>query len=284
VVRKFAGREYLEDKDITFEVNMNEAFAGTHAPQLVFRAAVPDAVKAGSAPVDPRFGVPHGNVGLWLNDFESRTYPNNERPDLSSMPESPYAFSNLVPKPYGSAYTRPADSASPNGRVFDFKLLKAAASEYIYGVSMMEFFLRLSPMNNSYAGPSEDPSEYLYIAQLGEGAKPWYRRVTPFKLEIHNITRQRGGVTILNNVIKPSTGERVYLDYQLSRNGPVTIQVFTLDGTLVKVLVRENKTSGEYRTDWDGKNNGGREVARGMYFIRVVAPDIDEIRKVMVVK
>jgi flagellar hook assembly protein FlgD len=284
VVRKFAGHDYLEDKDITLEVNMNEAFVGTHAPQLVFRAAVPDTVKAGSAPVDPRFGVPHGNVGLWLNSFESRTYPNNERPDLSPMPESPYAFSNLVPKPYGLAYIRPADSESSNGRVFDFKLLKTAASEYTYGVSILEFFLRLSPVNNPYTNPFEDPSEYLYIGQLGEGAKPWYRRMAPFKLEIHNITRQRSGVTILNNVIKPSAGEKVYLDYQLSRNGPVTIQVFTLDGTLVKVLVRENKNSGEYRADWDGKNNGGREVARGMYFIRVVAPDIDEIRKVMVVK
>ncbi|MDR1574692.1 MAG: hypothetical protein LBS37_01690 [Treponema sp.] len=284
VVRKFAGRDYLEDKDITLEVNMNEAFVGTHTPRLVFRAAVPDAVRAGSGPVDPSFGVPHGNDGLWLGDFESRTYPNNERPDLPSMPKSPYAFSNLVPRPCESAYTRSADSESSNGRVFDFKLLKTAASEYAYGVSTLEFFLRLSPRNNPYTNPSDDPSEYLYIGQLGEGAKPWYRRVAPFKLEIHNITRQRSGVTILNNVIKPSTGEKVYLDYQLSRNGPVTIQVFTLDGTLVKVLVRENKTSGEYRTDWDGKNNGGREVARGMYFIRVVAPDIDEIRKVMVVK
>jgi hypothetical protein len=284
VVRKFAGHDYLEDKDITLEVNMNEAFAETHVPQLVFRAAVPDAVRAGAGPVDPHFGVPHGNTGLWLNDFESRVYPNNERPGLPPMPENPYAFSNLVPRPYGLAYTRPADGESSNGRVFNFKLLKTAASEYTYGVSMLEFFLLLSPRNNPQASPSEDPSGYLYIGQLGEGTKPWYRRVAPFMFEIHNITRQRSGVTILNNVIKPSSGEKVYLDYHLSRNGPVTIQVFTLDGTLVKVLVRENKSSGEYRTDWDGRNNGGRDVARGMYFIRVVAPDIDEIRKVMVVK
>jgi flagellar hook assembly protein FlgD len=60
--------------------------------------------------------------------------------------------------------------------------------------------------------------------------------------------------------------------------------VFTLDGNLVRTLVRENKAAGEYRAAWDGKNSGGREVARGLYFIRVVAPGIDEIRKVMVVK
>jgi hypothetical protein len=35
---------------------------------------------------------------------------------------------------------------------------------------------------------------------------------------------------------------------------------------------------------WDGTNAGGNPVARGMYFVRVVGPDIDEIRKVMVIK
>jgi hypothetical protein len=113
----------------------------------------------------------------------------------------------------------------------------------------------------------------------------WYRRVRPFSFGIHEITRQRGGVTILNNVIKAGS-ERVYIDYKPESAGRVTIQVFTLDGNLVKVLVRESKpaTDKYYRVSWDGKNNGGRPVARGMYFIRVVAPGIDEIRKVMVVK
>jgi hypothetical protein len=142
---------------------------------------------------------------------------------------------------------------------------------------MLEFFLSLVP---NTANPASD---YLYIGRLGKGS-PWYRHVEPFKFELHNVTRQRGGVTVLNNVIKPSAGESVYVDYALPRNGPVTIQVFTLDGALVKVLARESKAAGEYRVGWDGKNNGGREVARGMYFIRVVAPDVDEIRKVMVVR
>ena len=35
---------------------------------------------------------------------------------------------------------------------------------------------------------------------------------------------------------------------------------------------------------WNGTNNSGNAVARGIYFIRVVGPGIDETRKVMVVK
>jgi len=114
----------------------------------------------------------------------------------------------------------------------------------------------------------------------------WYRKVRPFTFGIHNIIRQRSGVTILNNVINSDRRERVFVDYKLVRSGRVTIQVFTLDGNLVKILKQENQPASDlyYRVSWDGTNEGGRSVARGMYFIRVVAPEIDEIRKVMVVR
>jgi hypothetical protein len=265
----FNGGDSLEDKNITLEVNVNPDLA-SYTPEFIFGSAIPDSYKAGSSPVDPDFGVPQGIPGLWLPAFESRGY------DPLSARENSYAFSNMVARPYLPAYVVARPGASGGGN-FDFKLEKDSPSYRYAGASMLEFFLRLVP-------PSSDPaSEFLYVGRLGRGS-PWHRHVEPFKFELRDITRQRGGVTILNNVIKPSTGENVYVEYALPRNGPVAIQVFTLDGNLVKVLVRENKAAGDYRAAWDGKNNGGREVARGMYFIRVVAPGIDEIRKVMVVK
>jgi len=113
----------------------------------------------------------------------------------------------------------------------------------------------------------------------------WYRLVRPFGFDIQDIRPQRGGVTILNNVIYPDRGEITFLRYNLVRPGRVTIQVYTLEGTLVKSIRRnEFREAGDWTDGWDGTNNSGRAVARGMYFIRVVGPDIDEIRKVMVVR
>jgi hypothetical protein len=127
----------------------------------------------------------------------------------------------------------------------------------------------------------------LYAVRLHDPAggipNDWYRRLRVFGVNLQELLYQRGGVTILNNVIYPGVRETV-LNYYLSRGGEVTIQVFTMDGTLVKQLERGYKSAGEWAASWDGKNAGGRAVARGMYFIRAVAPDIDEIRKVMVVK
>ncbi|NLJ44980.1 MAG: hypothetical protein GX430_00235, partial [Treponema sp.] len=65
---------------------------------------------------------------------------------------------------------------------------------------------------------------------------------------------------------------------------PVTITVFTLDGDVVRSLQRGTLGVGDYTASWDGRNRAGDPVAPGMYFIRIVAPGIDEIRKVMVVR
>ena len=58
----------------------------------------------------------------------------------------------------------------------------------------------------------------------------------------------------------------------------------TLDGNIVDYLARGVTSSGEHYYSWDGSNRNGKPVARGMYFIRVMAEGIDETRKVLVVK
>jgi hypothetical protein len=251
LIHDFTGKDHLENRDIVMQVKTNGDLPG-FVPELYYAANISDQYKAGPS---------HGPEGIWLPDFTGTAVGH------------PLAFSNIVPKPYPGAAVL-SNPLNPAQGLFNFNLSKA---EY-ENRSSVEFYFRLHTIGSA-------PDENIYAARLaGEASGDWYRRVKPFSFEIRDTILQRGGVTILNNVINPNTGERVYLDYKLNSRGRVTIQVFTLDGTLVKALVRENKDAGEYRTFWDGRNQGGRAVARGMYFIRVVAPEIDEIRKVMVVK
>jgi len=167
-----------------------------------------------------------------------------------------------------------ADSSS--SKLFTFSI--SSNDLAIENNATFEFIFRLS-----------SPSD-LFIARLDipRGAvipSDWYNYIRPFIFDIRNIRRQRGGVTILNNVINSNNREVTYIRYHLVRSGRVTVQIYTLDGTLVKSLRRnEQREAGEWTDAWDGTNNGGRAVARGMYFVRVVGPDIDEIRKIMVVK
>jgi len=106
----------------------------------------------------------------------------------------------------------------------------------------------------------------------------------PWAFAIHDIRTQKGSVQILNNVINPDKGESATLQYVVSAAGRVTVTVFDLAGSLVNVLVRGSLAAGEYETLWDGTNRGGRKVTRGLYFVRIVGPGMDETRKVLVVR
>jgi hypothetical protein len=168
----------------------------------------------------------------------------------------------------GSELT-PSVSAPP---LYDYAI-SAADPKIVDGIDFEFFFLTVEGGNNLYHGRVED-----------SGTSDWYYGVRPFAFMIRDVREQAGRVTILSNVINPTRGEKTELYYIVGSEGLVTIQVFNLGGDLVEVLYRGSRSAGEYSTAWDGTNRFGDIVARGIYFIRVVGADFDEIRKVMVIK
>ncbi|MGN0739092.1 MAG: FlgD immunoglobulin-like domain containing protein [Treponema sp.] len=96
--------------------------------------------------------------------------------------------------------------------------------------------------------------------------------------------RQRGGVSIYSNVINASHRDICTLEVNMESAGSLRVIVMTADGNVVKYLENSRQSQGLHYYYWNGTNNSGNAVARGIYFIRVVGPGIDETRKVMVVK
>ena len=105
-----------------------------------------------------------------------------------------------------------------------------------------------------------------------------------WSFSISGVSKQRGGVSILNNVINPETGERTAIEVDMKSAGNLNIFVMTLDGNIIRRLEKGTVSEGTHFYYWDGKNNAGNSVARGLYFVRVTGNGIDETRKVMVVK
>lgn len=166
----------------------------------------------------------------------------------------------------GAARSRSPDAIIDADRTLRNFTIPAADDEMVPG-SRMELVFRYGSL---YLARLADENDLTSLA-------PWSFKVTETK-------KQRGGVTIFNNVIDSNKRERTSVQVDVPRSGNIVIQIFTLDGNLLKTLERGMKGAGSYTYYWDGTNNAGRAVARGMYFIRVVGPDIDEIRKVMVIK
>ena len=105
-----------------------------------------------------------------------------------------------------------------------------------------------------------------------------------WSFKIKETTLQRGGVSILNNVINVDYGENTVVQVDLKESGNLNVIVMTLDGNIVTYLRHGHTDAGTHYYKWNGTNNGGSKVARGLYFVRVIGPGIDETRKVMCVK
>ena len=72
--------------------------------------------------------------------------------------------------------------------------------------------------------------------------------------------------------------------FNLSGSGPVKLQVFDARGRLVRTLVDESRPAGPHRVSWDGKDNGGRSAAAGVYMYRLSAGEFTQQRKMTLLK
>lgn len=77
---------------------------------------------------------------------------------------------------------------------------------------------------------------------------------------------------------------RVQIDFYVAEPGPALLQVFDMQGRLVKVLFQGHLGAGEQTVSWDGRNSVGREAASGVYFLRLETSMGTTDRKISLLK
>jgi PKD repeat protein len=82
------------------------------------------------------------------------------------------------------------------------------------------------------------------------------------------------------NPLNPSTK----LEFKTSQAGRVTVQVYDLQGRLVKTLQDGTMPAGYNTVHWDGSTGNGTKVSSGMYYLRVKATEGETVVRVAVVK
>ena len=93
---------------------------------------------------------------------------------------------------------------------------------------------------------------------------------------------------LLQNFPNPFNPE-TWIPYQLETPADVTFQIYDTSGDLVRTLDLGFKGQGFYMTRtraayWDGRNNLGEQVASGVYFYSLNAPDFSGTRKMLILK
>jgi hypothetical protein len=83
------------------------------------------------------------------------------------------------------------------------------------------------------------------------------------------------------NPFNPSTTIR----FGVAQRGRVTLRIFDVRGALVRTLSDEVREAGvEHRVRWDGRDDGGRSVASGVYFLHLEAQGFFEAQKLVLLR
>lgn len=61
------------------------------------------------------------------------------------------------------------------------------------------------------------------------------------------------------------------IKYDLPNDAKVRLQIFNLLGEEVRTLVSEKQKSGHHKISWDGRNDRGKNLSSGVYFLRLEA-------------
>lgn len=76
------------------------------------------------------------------------------------------------------------------------------------------------------------------------------------------------------------------ISFTLSRKVEfLELKIYNLRGQLVRTLVSSAPhPEGDYRIIWDGSNDQGKQVSSGVFFYRLITPDYDRARKMLLLK
>ena len=221
-----------------------------------------------------------GNLRIWFpnimdNHFDFFTYKNNKNFGIiSSEQVDKDDISAGIKFDFSKSVVENWKSENQISYLFSY-LNEDNSQVNIYPAPKFNLLTGLYELNNSMKFP-------LFAIRMKDVNDITSLDLWSFKVK--SVTNQRGGVTILNNVINATYGEKAIVKINLPQDGNLDVMVMTLDGNIVTYLNHGTTTAGEHYFTWNGTNNAGSKVARGLYFVRVISSTIDETRKIMVVK
>ena len=89
----------------------------------------------------------------------------------------------------------------------------------------------------------------------------------------------------LNSKIRPNpVNPKTEITFRLTQAGRVGVRIYDLQGRLVKTLLDENRPVGNQTVTWNGSNARSATVPSGVYFVKIKAPQGEEVQRITVLK
>ena len=87
---------------------------------------------------------------------------------------------------------------------------------------------------------------------------------------------------LMQNVPNPCS-KNTMINYQLAKQGQVSLKVYNTLGQVVKTLVNESQNPGSYSVKWNGNDEMGKQTSAGIYFYRMASGDFNATKKMVVI-
>jgi hypothetical protein len=126
----------------------------------------------------------------------------------------------------------------------------------------------------------------LYLADsLGNSRGDGRTLITSVKVDSDNLLIPKSKIIISNypNPFNPYTIIAFTIPYDLT-NSKTILNIYDIQGSLIKTLVNEKLPAGNYLTKWDGKNESGNNVSSGVYIYNLKVADRQTSGKMMFMK
>ena len=82
------------------------------------------------------------------------------------------------------------------------------------------------------------------------------------------------------NPFNPSTT----IQYEIADAGKIEINIYDLNGRLIKSIVNKYQQAGSYHVVWDGMNKSGNKVSSGVYVYTVKYGNTVSSKKMILLK
>lgn len=94
----------------------------------------------------------------------------------------------------------------------------------------------------------------------------------------------RGPVAVIASIYPNPFNPTTTIDFSLTRSGPVRVEIFAIDGKLVRILLSDDRQAGDHQVRWDGMTDTGSRVPSGAYFCRVLSGVDADTRPLLLLK
>lgn len=105
------------------------------------------------------------------------------------------------------------------------------------------------------------------------------------KNKINSIDSTDSLLTNYPNPFMPTTTIGYKINNNNNQPDSVNVSIYNVKGEIIKTLINDFQNSGEYKLEWNGKDNDDVKVESGVYFYKIVINgNQSEIKKMLLLK